>query len=68
MNRELRHKMAGGGRWIQSAIKHPGSLHSELKVAKGKKIPQEKLAKALNSKNPLLRKRANLAKTLKGFH
>jgi len=51
--------------WIQGAIKHPGALHKELHVPKGKKIPTKKLEKAAHSKNPLLRKRANLAKTLR---
>lgn len=54
-------------KWIQKAIKHPGKLHRELGVPEGKKIPAKKLEKAANSKNPTLRKEANLAKTLKGF-
>jgi hypothetical protein len=53
------------GKWIQKAIKHPGKLHRELGVAQGKKIPAKKLAKAEHSKNPTIRKEANLAKTLK---
>lgn len=52
-------------KWIQGAIKHPGALHRELGVPEGKKIPASKLAKAAHSSNPTLRKRANLAKTLK---
>lgn len=55
-------------KWISKAIKHPGALHRELKVPAGEKIPAKKLAKAEHSKNPLERKRANLAKTLKGMH
>ena len=55
--------------WIQKAIaKNPGALRKSLDVPKGKKIPEEKLEKAAHSKNPLLRKRAQLAKTLKKFH
>lgn len=54
--------------WIAGAIKHPGALHKELGVPEGKKIPAKKLAKASHSSNPTLRRRANLAKTLKGFH
>lgn len=54
--------------WIADAVKNPGSLHRQLHVPKGKKIPAVKLNKALHSKNMLLRKRANLAKTLEGFH
>ena len=53
--------------WIKGAIKHPGALHKELGVPEGKKIPEKKLAKAEHSKNPLLKKRAVLAETLKGF-
>ena len=53
--------------FIQKAIKHPGALRKTLKVKKGEKIPEAKLAKAEKSKNPTTRKRANLAKTLKGF-
>jgi len=53
--------------WIAGAIKKPGSLHRELKVPEGKKIPETKLKKAEHSKSPLLRKRANLAETLKGM-
>lgn len=54
--------------WIAGAIKHPGALHKELGVKEGKKIPEKKLEKAEHSKNPKLRKRANLAKTLKKMH
>ena len=55
-------------KWIAGAIKHPGALHKELKVPAGKKIPEKKLEKAEHSKNPLEKKRAVLAETLKGFH
>jgi len=54
-------------KWIQKAIKHPGALHKELHVPEGKKIPMKKLTKAEHSKNPTLRKRVTLAKTLRGF-
>lgn len=56
------------GKWIQKAIKHPGSLRKALKVPEGKKIPAKKLEKAAHSKNPTLRKKAVLAKTLKKLH
>ena len=58
-------KADGGGKWIGSAIKHPGALHKELGVAKGEKIPAKKLAKAAHSDDPKLAKRARLAETLK---
>lgn len=54
--------------WIKDAIKKPGALRAELHVKKGQKIPAKKLDKAAHSKNPLLAKRANLAKTLKKLH
>jgi hypothetical protein len=57
----------GGEKWIQGAIKHPGSLHKALHVPEGEKIPAKKLEKAAHSKNPTLAKKANLAKTLKRF-
>lgn len=50
-------------KWIQGAIKHPGALHKELKVPKGKKIPKEKLEKAAKHKG-VEGKRARLAITL----
>ena len=55
-------------KWIQGAIKHPGALHKELGVKKGKNIPAAKLKKAEHSKDPATRKRAHLAKTLKKMH
>lgn len=51
--------------WIQDAIKKPGALRKSLKVKEGKKIPEEKLEKAAKSKNSVMKKRANLAMTLK---
>ncbi len=54
--------------WIAGAIQHKGSLRKELGVPAGKKIPASKLKEALHSKSPIERKRANLAKTLKGFN
>jgi len=53
--------------WIQKAIRKPGSLHKALHVPPGKDIPLGKIKKAAQGKSPLLRKRANLALTLKGF-
>lgn len=54
--------------WIQGAIEHPGALHKMLKVPAGEKIPEKKLEKAEHSDDPLLRKRASLARVLKGMH
>jgi len=67
---EAKPKKAEGGstKWIQGAIKHPGSLHKALHVPAGEKIPAKKLEKAAHSDNPKLAKKANLAKTLKRMH
>jgi len=54
-------------KWIQGMHMKKGALHEELGVPKGKKIPEKKLEKAEHSKNPTERKRAILAKTLKGL-
>lgn len=54
--------------WIAGAIKHPGALRKSLHVKPGMPIPMSKLNKAAHSSNPTLRKRANLAKTLRKFH
>lgn len=60
--------MAKDGKWIQKAIKKPGALHEELGVKKGEKIPAKKLnAAAAGKYGKTAEKRANLAKTLKGF-
>lgn len=50
-------------KWIQKAIKKPGSLRKELNVKKGKKIPKTKLKKAAKAKGKE-GKRARLALTL----
>lgn len=55
-------------KFIQKAIKHPGALRKSLHVKEGEKIPVSKLKKAEHSKNPTMRKRANLAETLKKMH
>ena len=55
------------GNWIRGAIKHPGALHKELGVPKGKKIPAGKLAKAAKA-GGVEGKRARLAITLRGFN
>ena len=54
--------------WIAGATRNKGALHRALHVPEGEKIPAKKLAKAAHSDNPAMRKRANLAKTLKGMH
>ena len=61
-------KHGGETKWIQGAIKHPGSLHKALHVPAGEKIPAKKLEKAEHSSNPKLAKKARLAETLKHLH
>ena len=51
-------------KWIQKAIKKPGSLRKSLNVKAGEKIPAKKLASA--AKKPgKIGQRARLAQTLK---
>ena len=53
-------------KWIQKAIKKPGSLRKSLGVKEGKTIPVKALEKA--AKKPgKMGQRARLAKTLRGF-
>jgi hypothetical protein len=53
-------------KWIQNAIKKPGSLRKSLGVKKGETIPASKL-KSAAKKPGLMGKRARLAETLKGM-
>jgi hypothetical protein len=59
--------MAKGGKWIQEAIKKPGSLRKSLGVKEGEKIPAKKLHAAAE-KPGLMGKRARLAETLGKMH
>jgi hypothetical protein len=60
--------MGHSKKWIQGMHMEKGALHKELGVPQGQKIPANKLAKASHSSDPVLRRRANLARTLKSFH
>ncbi len=53
--------------WIAGAIGKPGSLHKQMGIPQGQKIPAGKLAKAAAA-GGLLGKRARLAQTLGSFH
>lgn len=46
---------------------HKGKLHRALGVSADKPIPAKKLAKALKSDSPALRKEANFARNAKKF-
>jgi hypothetical protein len=54
-------------KWISKIGMKKGALKKELGVPADKKIPAAKLKKAAHSKNPVEKKRAVLAETLKGF-
>lgn len=56
-------------RWVQKAVpsSHKGRLHKALGVPEGAPIPATKLAAALNSSDPHVRKMANFAKTARSF-
>lgn len=54
--------------WIQKAIKHPGGLHKSLGVPMGMDIPNKKIDKAAHSDNEALRRKAQLAITLRKMH
>lgn len=54
-------------KWIQKAIKHPGSLRRSLGVKEGETIPAKKLAAAA-AKGGTTGRRARLAQTLKKMH
>lgn len=56
-----------GGRIKPGFIKKPGALRGALGAKPGEKIPAKKLEKATHSDNPTLRKRAVLAKTMRGW-
>lgn len=56
----------GGGIHIKAS--HKGLLHKDLGVASGSKIPAGKLAKAANSSDPAVRKRAVFAENAKKWH
>ena len=53
-------------KWIQKAIKKPGSLKKALGVKAGEKIPAKKLAAAAKKPGKVGQK-ARLAQTLKGL-
>lgn len=53
--------------WISKATKNKGALRTALKIKKGKTISATKLASAIKSSNPKLKRQAILAKTLRGF-
>jgi hypothetical protein len=53
---------------IKIKASHKGLLHKDLGVAKGKKIPAAKLAKAAKSSNPAERKRAVFAENAKKWN
>ena len=65
MDEEKPIKLSEGGEPKMHLHLDKGALHRELGVAQGSKIPAKKLDKALDSENPLLRKRAQFAENAK---
>jgi hypothetical protein len=77
-------KKCAPGKWIPCALEHhkPGSLHRMLHVSKKEKIPDALLKRVMEKEigsalmikgniipiTRLLKQRANLALTLRGFH
>lgn len=57
-----------GGSGIHIKASHKGLLHKNLGVPAGKPIPAAKLAKAKNSSDPAVRKRATFAQNAKHWH
>lgn len=61
-----------GKHWIAGAIKHPGALRATARhmglISGGQALSAADLAKLARSRNPTTRRRAALAKTLKGMH
>lgn len=55
---------------IHRALAHlnKGGLHRALGVPEGKTIPADKLEKAKTSENPHVRKMAQFAHTMEGWH
>lgn len=64
---QKRKKKRSSGNFIKGAIKHPGSLHSALHIPQNQTIPASKIAAAANSSDANLRRKAVLARTLKGL-
>jgi hypothetical protein len=54
-------------KWIQKAIKRPGSLRKALGAKEGQPIPAKKLAAAAK-KSGKIGQKARLAQTLKKLH
>jgi len=54
--------------FIQEMHMKKGALHEQLHIPEGRKIPEARLHKAEHSRDPLLRKRATLADTLRHLH
>jgi hypothetical protein len=53
--------------WIQKAIKRPGALRKKAGVKEGENIPVRWLRKAIKSDDPITRRQAQLAFTLRNM-
>ena len=54
--------------WIQKAVKHKGAFTKYCKSKGYKKVTRACIEEGLKSKNPTIRKRANLAKTFRSMN
>lgn len=59
--------MKKGSNPIHIKPSHKGRLHEALHVPEGHEIPADKLASALNSQNPAIRKEAQFAKNAENW-
>jgi len=60
-------KSGKDGTWMEEAMARPGAkggLHRSTHTPPGEKIPAKKLAAAAKSKNPKVRKQAQMAKNM----
>ncbi len=58
-------KKKSSSKWIQNAIKNPGSFTAYCKRKGYKGVTQACINEGKKSKNPTIRRRANLAQTLR---
>lgn len=56
--------------WIHGALAKTkkGGLHKNLHIPQGQPIPAKKMAMAMDSKKPVVRKEAQMAKNMEGDH
>ena len=63
--KKVKIKKAKDKKWIQNAIKHPGAFTEWCKKRGYSGVTEACIQEGLRSKNPTIRRRAILARTLK---